>query len=179
MTNKSSEIIKKSVLDKIKDTKPTGKNYILIEKASFIFLIISLILLASVLLGVFIIDWNKTINLIGQEELKRRFFLNYIQNFIRKSLLELAFFSFILTIIVYKLYRITDWPLVKRRVLLFLSIFGVIIIIAFSLFAISLQNSGIGNYMNNLKIRQKTFPGRQKQFEDFRKPKKENKINFK
>ena len=141
--------LKAKILEKVDNQKPYSKWHFWLIEGGSIFLILGLLTLICFFLAFAIWDLLQTANIANPET------FNFF-NLIFKGLPELFLIAVILSIVIYCIYRQTDFPLVKNRLLL------TTILLTFVISTTSLILVAVENY----DTAQSSFESAQKSLDD-------------
>lgn len=164
--NQTQNELKDSVMKKIEGQKPTAKEWYQAVNWTRFVIILLLAIVAGILLGFYL--WELVENL----KQASNFDLGVIA--IINSFVELLLVTGLISLLLYFLYRQTDWFLVSQRLSVFLGIWGIILTISIIFLAFSMTSPEVSQFLEDTKTQSNKLPFRQQRVDNILERQKEN-----
>ena len=157
--------IRSSIMEKISHEKPTPKNWYIVTNWSRLILVFLLAILAGFIFGFYILELSENFETVTNFNLGLLLFSN--------SFFELALISFLISVILYFIYRQTDWFLVSHKWAVFFGIWVLIFIISIITIVFLVNNQDANDFYQDTKIQAKMLPIRRERLDNIVKRQKE------
>lgn len=150
--DKSKSNLTENIMNKIGDKKPISKQWYQITNWVRVSIVLLLSLTGGILLGYYL--WELS------QDLKTVSGLNFGIIALTNSFVELLGVTFAISLLLYLLYRQTDWFLVNRRWQIFISIWGVILTFSLIFLGFSMANPEVNDFLEDTKSQSNELPFR-------------------